>query len=65
MLWIGNREVDISGTDIDPEFFEALPDDMREEVFTQHIRERRANANSTGGEAREIDPDFLDALPSK
>ncbi|KAM9914786.1 hypothetical protein OXX69_000314 [Metschnikowia pulcherrima] len=65
MLWIGNREVDISGTDIDPEFFEALPDDMREEVFTQHIRERRANANSTGGEAREIDPDFLDALPEQ
>lgn len=60
---IGDREVDISGTDIDPEFFEALPDDMREEVFTQHIRERRANAANTGTDAREIDPDFLDALP--
>lgn len=65
MLWIGNRQVDISGTDIDPEFFEALPDDMREEVFTQHIRERRANANSSGGEVREIDPDFLEALPEQ
>ncbi|GEQ66679.1 hypothetical protein JCM33374_g342 [Metschnikowia sp. JCM 33374] len=63
MLWIGNREVDISGTDIDPEFFEALPEDMREEVFTQHIRERRANASNAAGEVREIDPDFLNALP--
>lgn len=65
MLRIGDREVDISGTDIDPEFFEALPDDMREEVFTQHIRERRANANTTGAEVREIDPDFLEALPDQ
>lgn len=65
MLRIGDREVDISGTDIDPEFFEALPDDMREEVFTQHIRERRANANSSGTEVREIDPDFLEALPDQ
>lgn len=65
MVRIGDRDVDISGTDIDPEFFEALPDDMREEVFTQHVRERRANASSTGAEAREIDPDFLDALPDQ
>ncbi|KAG2736502.1 hypothetical protein G9P44_000592 [Scheffersomyces stipitis] len=62
---IADREVDISGTDIDPEFFEALPDDMREEVFTQHVRERRANATSTGSDAREIDPDFLNALPDQ
>lgn len=62
---IGDREVDISGTDIDPEFFEALPHDMREEVFTQHVTERRANATSTGADAREIDPDFLNALPDQ
>lgn len=65
MLRIGDREVDISGTDIDPEFFEALPDDMREEVFTQHVRERRATATLVGGDVREIDPDFLDALPDQ
>lgn len=63
MLWIGDREVDISGTDIDPEFFEALPEDMRQEVFTQHVRERRANASVNDSETREIDPDFLEALP--
>lgn len=65
MVRIGDREVDISGTDIDPEFFEALPDDMREEVFTQHVRERRANATNSGTDAREIDPDFLNALPQQ
>lgn len=63
MVRIGDREVDIAGTDIDPEFFEALPDDMREEVLTEHIRERRAHALSTGTDTREIDPDFLAALP--
>ncbi|ODQ77494.1 hypothetical protein BABINDRAFT_163505 [Babjeviella inositovora NRRL Y-12698] len=63
LMLIGGREVDISGTDIDPDFFEALPEDMREEVFTQHIRERRAEATVAGGDTREIDPQFLDALP--
>lgn len=66
-IWVtvGGRQVDISGTDIDPEFFEALPDDMREDVLTQHIRERRAEASTTGdtGHTREIDEDFLEALP--
>lgn len=65
MVRIGDREVDISGTEIDPEFFEALPDDMREEVFTQHVRDRRAHASTTGANSREIDPDFLNALPEQ
>lgn len=60
---IGDRDVDISGTDIDPDYIEALPEDMREEVFALYVRERRANATSSGSDAREIDPDFLDALP--
>ncbi|KAG7664643.1 TOM1 [[Candida] subhashii] len=63
MVQIGDREVDIGGTEIDPDFFEALPDDMREEVFTQYVRERRANATNSGADVREIDPDFLEALP--
>ncbi|GME99986.1 unnamed protein product [Ambrosiozyma monospora] len=51
---IGGRPVDISGTDIDPEFLQALPEDMREDVFAQHVRERRAAANTTG----ETTPEF-------
>ncbi|MCP8719720.1 MAG: DUF908 domain-containing protein [Asgard group archaeon] len=63
MVRIGDRDVDISGTDIDPDYIEALPEDMREEVLALYVRERRANATSTDDNAREIDPDFLDALP--
>lgn len=39
---IQGSEVDIGGTDIDPEFMNALPDDIRADVFAQHVRERRA-----------------------
>lgn len=63
IVHIGDREVDIAGTEIDPEFFEALPDEMREEVLTQHVRERRAEGSEGGAASREIDPEFLDALP--
>ncbi|KAI3404721.2 TOM1 [Candida oxycetoniae] len=60
---IGDRDVDISGTDIDPDYIEALPEDMREEVLASYVRERRANASTQNSDAREIDPDFLNALP--
>ncbi|CCK69392.1 E3 ubiquitin-protein ligase TOM1 KNAG_0C02810 [Huiozyma naganishii CBS 8797] len=60
---IEGSEVDIGGTDIDPEFLNALPDDMRAEVFAQHIRERRADAMHNHLHSREIDSDFLDAIP--
>ncbi|KAG0659235.1 hypothetical protein C6P45_001886 [Maudiozyma exigua] len=68
---IDGTSVDIGGTDIDPEFFNALPDDMRSEVFAQHIGQRRAQSLSNGSndndnihsQFREIDPNFLDALP--
>ncbi|CAI5756548.1 unnamed protein product [Candida verbasci] len=64
MVRIGDRDVDISGTEIDPDYIEALPEDMREEVLASYVRERRASATATGTESREIDPDFLDALPN-
>lgn len=60
---IGGEEVNIAGTDIDPEFLNALPDDMRAEVFAQHIRERRAEALDQTVDSREIDADFLESIP--
>ena len=36
--------VDITDTGIDPTFLEALPDDMRQEVIQQHMRERRTSS---------------------
>lgn len=60
---IDGTEVDIGGTDIDPEFLNALPEDMRAEVFAQHVRERRAEAMRNDIHSREIDSDFLEAIP--
>ncbi|GAO46185.1 hypothetical protein G7K_0422-t1 [Saitoella complicata NRRL Y-17804] len=54
-------EVDITELDVDAEFLEALPEDMREEVLSQHIRERRASTRPD--EPSEISPEFLEALP--
>lgn len=59
---IGGEPVDISGTDIDPEFLQALPEEMRVEVFTSHVRQRRIDA-SHEDRSREVDGEFLDALP--
>ena len=38
---IGGRDVDISGTGIDPEFLLALPDVMRQEVYEQQVHQAR------------------------
>ncbi|BFZ57287.1 E3 ubiquitin-protein ligase tom1 [Savitreella phatthalungensis] len=63
---IRGQQVNITGLGIDSEFLEALPDEMREEVLTQHIRERRAAANeSQEGAAVELSPEFLEALPAE
>jgi E3 ubiquitin-protein ligase HUWE1 len=56
----GNR-VDISGLGVDAEFLEALPEDMREEVLLQYIREQRASAPTD--QPSTLDPSFLEALP--
>ena len=56
----GNR-VDITGLGVDPEFLDALPEEMREEVLYQHIRDRRAAAPPD--EPSTLDPSFLEALP--
>ncbi|ANB15963.1 E3 ubiquitin-protein ligase TOM1 [Sugiyamaella lignohabitans] len=60
---ISGQDVDITGLGIDPTFLEALPADIREEVFTQHLRELRSSGAGAGGSSREIEPEFLEALP--
>ncbi|KAJ1678315.1 E3 ubiquitin-protein ligase tom1, partial [Spiromyces aspiralis] len=64
---IGGEDVDIAGTGIDPEVLRELPEDIREEVYHQHlesINQSRSQATrqddiSGSGISRE----FLDALP--
>lgn len=64
---VHGREVDITDTGIDPDFLEALPDDLREEVINQHFREQReatgTNATTQPHIETEISNEFLEALP--
>jgi len=59
---IHGSPVDITDTGIDPTFLEALPDDMREEVVNQHIRDQQA-ARMERPPDSQISAEFLDALP--
>lgn len=63
-VMIRGQVMDITGMGIDPEFLDAIPEDMREEALTQHIRERRAAAASSD-QPSEISREFLDALPAE
>ncbi|RMD41756.1 hypothetical protein DV735_g3371, partial [Chaetothyriales sp. CBS 134920] len=62
---IRGRQLDITGLDIDREYLEALPEDLREEVIMQQYATRREEAQQQTGnaDASGIDPDFLNALP--
>jgi E3 ubiquitin-protein ligase HUWE1 len=62
-IMIRGREMDITGMGIDPDFLEAIPEDMREEALAAHVRERRAAAAVTNEAPSEISAEFLDALP--
>nr|KAK5448968.1 E3 ubiquitin-protein ligase tom1 [Exophiala xenobiotica] len=60
---IRGRQLDITGLDIDNDYLEALPEDLREEVIMQQYATRREQAREQGNESTVLDPDFLDALP--
>lgn len=61
-VMIHGAVVDITDTGIDPTFLEALPDDMREEVLSQHIRDQRTSQVQRPADSQ-ISSEFLDALP--
>ncbi|KAK9451580.1 uncharacterized protein V1518DRAFT_402950 [Limtongia smithiae] len=64
IVTIRGQPMDITGMGIDPEFLEALPESMREEVLTAHIREMQSTNLQNGGEQEsEIAAEFLAALP--
>ncbi|KAI9832451.1 MAG: hypothetical protein M1826_001775 [Phylliscum demangeonii] len=60
---IRGRELDITGMDIDPEYLDALPEELREEVLMHQIAERRSQAATTGEQPTNISREFLEALP--
>ena len=61
VVTINGEEVDITGTGIDAEFLEALPDDLRAEVLSQQMADRRTSIDSIDEDT--ISPEFLAALP--
>ena len=61
-VMIHGSPVDITDTGIDPTFLDALPDDMREEVLNQHVRDQQAARVSRPPDSQ-ISSEFLDALP--
>lgn len=65
MVDIGDREVNIAGTGIDLEFLLALPMEMREEVFAQHMIQHEATLRLRRESVADIDPAFLEALPDE
>ena len=60
---IRGRQLDITGLDIDNDYLEALPEELREEVIMQQYASRREQAREQGDESAGLDPDFLNALP--
>lgn len=62
IVMIHGSEVDITDTGVDPDFLAALPDDMREEVLNQHVRDQRAARVQRPADSQ-ISTEFLDALP--
>jgi E3 ubiquitin-protein ligase HUWE1 len=67
LISIHGEDVDITGTGIDLEFLQALPDDMRADVVEQHMREhnRDRQAVPDAGATSQISPEFLNALPAE
>lgn len=62
---IRGNQIDITDLGIDADFLRELPEDIREEVITSTVAERRSQAAAAGAEASEIDQEFLDALPAE
>lgn len=62
---IRGRQLDITGLEIDPEYLEALPEELREEVIMQQLAEQRSQAAAAGEEPTEINSEFLEALPAE
>jgi E3 ubiquitin-protein ligase HUWE1 len=59
------RQLDITSLAIDPDYLDALPEEIREEVLLAQIAEHRSQAATSGEQATELNREFLDALPDE
>jgi E3 ubiquitin-protein ligase HUWE1 len=58
------QEVDITDADIDPEFLQAVPEDIRDEIIGNYVREQQRQTRPSRPAEAEMDMDFLNALPA-
>lgn len=63
IVTIRGREINIAGLGIDAPFLEALPEEMREEVLTQHLRGLQESASRGDQIDEELVSTFLNVLP--
>lgn len=59
------EEIDITDADIDPEFLNAVPEDIRDEILGNFVRERQRESRPTRIPEAEMDMEFLNALPAE
>ena len=56
-----DREIDLTSLGIDPEFLDAIPPEMREEVLIAQVMQHRASLGQGSAEAPRFDEEFLAA----
>ncbi|KAF2460493.1 hypothetical protein BDY21DRAFT_166279 [Lineolata rhizophorae] len=64
MVTLRGQEINISSLGIDPEYLEALPEELREDVVLNQVAEQRSQAAAAGQEPSDISREFLAALPA-
>jgi E3 ubiquitin-protein ligase HUWE1 len=58
------ESVDITDADIDPEFLNAVPEDIRDEIIGNFVREQQRQTRPPRPAEAEMDMEFLNALPA-
>ncbi|KAG8786740.1 hypothetical protein FRC15_010808 [Serendipita sp. 397] len=58
------ESIDITDADIDPEFLNAVPEDIRDEIIGNFVQEQQRQSRPARIEEVEMDTDFLSALPA-
>jgi E3 ubiquitin-protein ligase HUWE1 len=57
------QSVDITDADIDPEFLNAVPEEIRDEIIGNFVREQQRQSRPSRAPEADIDMDFFNALP--
>jgi E3 ubiquitin-protein ligase HUWE1 len=57
--------VDITDADIDPDFLNAVPEDIRDEIIGNFVREQQRQTRPTRAPEADMDMEFLNALPAE